>query len=99
MISFSTSKKVFPEMIKNPDEHPWDIIIRLNLIQSNDDDAIKQIVRDVLDKYPDKVIEYKNGKTGVLSLFMGDVMKAGKGKINPKLASEIVKSMLEEKGA
>jgi aspartyl-tRNA(Asn)/glutamyl-tRNA(Gln) amidotransferase subunit B len=86
-------------MIKNPDEHPWDIIIRLNLIQSNDDDAIKQIVRDVLDKYPDKVIEYKNGKTGVLSLFMGDVMKAGKGKINPKLASEIVKSMLEEKGA
>lgn len=98
IISFSTaSKVVFPEMIKHPWEHPWDIIERLNLLQSNDDDEIKKMVQTVLDKYPDKVEEYRNGKTGVISLFMGDVMKAGRGKINPKLASEIVKSMLEEK--
>ena len=96
LISFTTaSKVVFPEMIKHPWENPWDIIERLNLIQSNDDDEIKNIAKEVLLKYPDKVEEYKNGKKGVLSLFMGDVMKAGKGKINPKLASEIVKSLLE----
>ena len=100
LISFTTaSKVVFPEMIKNPHEHPWDIIERLNLLQSNDDDEITKMVQDILDKYPDKVEEYRNGKKGVLSLFMGDVMKAGKGKINPKLASEIVKNMLEKKEA
>ena len=100
LISFTTaSKVVFPEMIKNPNDHPWDIIERLNLLQSNDDDEITTMVQNILDKYPDKVEEYKNGKTGVLSLFMGDVMKAGKGKINPKLASEILKNMLEKKEA
>lgn len=100
LISFSTaSKTVFPEMIKNPDEKPWDIIQRLNLMQSNDDDAIKQMAKDALLKYPDKVEEYRKGKKGVLSLFMGEVMKAGKGKVNPQMASEIVKNLLEEKGA
>jgi aspartyl-tRNA(Asn)/glutamyl-tRNA(Gln) amidotransferase subunit B len=84
-------------MIKHPEEHPWDIIERLNLLQSNDDDETTRIAKEVLDKYPDKVEEYRNGKKGVLSLFMGDVMKAGKGKINPKTASEIVKNLLEEK--
>lgn len=99
LISFTTaSKSVFPEMIKNPDEKPWDIIQRLNLMQSNDDDAIKQMALDALAKYPDKVEEYKKGKKGVLSLFMGDMMKAGKGKINPQLATEILKGLLEEKG-
>lgn len=98
LISFSTaSKTVFPEMIKNPDEKPWDIIQRLNLMQSNDDDAIKQMAKDALAKYPDKVEEYRKGKKGVLSLFMGEVMKAGKGKVNPQMASEIVKNLLEEK--
>lgn len=96
LISFSNaSKKVFPEMIKNPLEHPWDIIERLNLLQSNDDDEIKKMAQDVLSKYPDKILEYKKGKTGVLSLFMGDMMKIGKGKINPKMATDILKEMLE----
>jgi Asp-tRNA(Asn)/Glu-tRNA(Gln) amidotransferase B subunit len=95
LISFSNASKiVFPEMIKNLLEHPWEIIERLNLIQNNDDSEIDKIVKEVLSKYPDKVEEYKKGKTGVLSLFMGDVMKIGKGKINPKTASEIIKNIL-----
>jgi Asp-tRNA(Asn)/Glu-tRNA(Gln) amidotransferase B subunit len=98
LISFTTaSKVVFPEMIKNPDEDPWDIIERLSLIQNNDDSEILEIVKTVISKYPDKVEEYKKGKVGVISLFMGDVMKVGKGKINPKTASELVKKILDEK--
>lgn len=96
LISFSVATKtVFVEMIKNPDERPWDIIERLNLIQDNDDHVIENLVKAALDKYPDKITEYRNGKKGVLSLFMGEVMKSGKGKINPKMANEMVTKFLE----
>jgi aspartyl-tRNA(Asn)/glutamyl-tRNA(Gln) amidotransferase subunit B len=43
-----------------------------------------------------KVIEYKNGKINLLGLFVGEVMKLGKGKIDPKMANQLVKESLEK---
>jgi aspartyl-tRNA(Asn)/glutamyl-tRNA(Gln) amidotransferase subunit B len=43
-----------------------------------------------LAKYPEKVLEYKTGKVGVVGLFMGEVMKLSKGKADPKLANEMM---------
>ena len=48
------------------------------------------MVDEVLARYPEKVAEYKNGKTGLLGLFMGDVMKATKGKADPKLTNQLL---------
>jgi aspartyl-tRNA(Asn)/glutamyl-tRNA(Gln) amidotransferase subunit B len=48
----------------------------------------------VLAKYPDKVAEYQSGKTGLLGLFVGEVMKASKGKADPKTVNaEIMKAL------
>jgi len=55
------------------------------------------LVDEILNSYPDKVKEYQNGKKGVLGLFMGDLMKKTKGKINPQLASKLVIDKLESK--
>ena len=43
-----------------------------------------------------KVTEYKEGKKGLIGLFMGEVMKLSKGKADPKLANQLVKEALEK---
>ena len=47
-------------------------------------------------KFPEKVTEYKNGKVGLLGLFVGEVMKASKGKADPKLLNQLVKQTLDK---
>lgn len=96
LISFNIAKgQIFPEMIKNPEEHPWDIMERLGLIQNNDEGEIQKLALEVVAKFPEKAAEYKNGKIGLLGFFTGELIRAaGKGKINPKMANEILKNIL-----
>lgn len=90
----SATQQVFPELIKSPNSSALSIAETLNIIQSNDLDFINQIIQDVLAKYPDKVVEYQSGKTGLLGLFVGEVMKASKGKADPKTVNaEILKAL------
>ena len=98
LITFNiASTQVLSEMINNPEEHPWDIINRLGLIQDSNEDNIKKIAEETILNFPDKVMEYKNGKTGLLGFFVGAIMKAaGKDKINPKIVNEITKELLSK---
>ena len=91
------AQKVFPEMINKPHLSAEAVATNLRLLIDTEDDELSQIIDEVLGTYPDKVIEYQNGKTGVLGLFMGDIMKKSKGKINPQSASKLVVEKLEHK--
>jgi aspartyl-tRNA(Asn)/glutamyl-tRNA(Gln) amidotransferase subunit B len=42
------------------------------------------------------VKEYKNGKKGLLGMFMGEVMKKTQGKADPKLTNELLSKTLSE---
>ena len=90
------TQKIFPMMLEDITKSPADIAAENNWIQESDSSAITELVKAVISKYPDKVIEYKNGKTSLLGLFMGEVMKLSKGKADPKVATELVKEMLEK---
>jgi len=48
-----------------------------------------------LARYPEKVQEYKNGKKSLLGLFMGDVMKATRGKADPKVTNQLILKRLQ----
>jgi len=90
-LSYSTaSQKLFPAMIKNPKKSALEIAQELDLLQDSTDDSIAILVDAALAKFPDKIAEYKNGKTGLLGLFVGEVMKASKGKADPKKVNELV---------
>jgi aspartyl-tRNA(Asn)/glutamyl-tRNA(Gln) amidotransferase subunit B len=90
-LSFSTaSQKLFPEMLKNPTLSALETAQKLDLLQDSTDDSIAILVDAALAKFPDKITEYKNGKTGLLGLFVGEVMKASKGKADPKKINELV---------
>jgi len=90
-VSFSVaSQKIFPELLKDPTQSPGQIAQRLNLIQDSSTESILPIVKEVIKEFPLKVEEYKNGKKGIIAMFMGEVMKRSKGKADPKLATELL---------
>ena len=90
------SQRIFPEIMKNPAKTAQQIAEEHNLVQESDSSVLEQFVAEAIAKYPEKVTEYKSGKTGLLGLFMGEVMKLSKGKADPKVASKLVKDALEK---
>jgi aspartyl-tRNA(Asn)/glutamyl-tRNA(Gln) amidotransferase subunit B len=89
-------QKIFPKMMTELDKTPSQIAEENNWIQESDSGALNEFVKQAILKYPEKVLEYKNGKTSLLGLFMGEVMKLSKGKADPKMTTELVKEMLEK---
>lgn len=91
----AASQIVFPAMIAHPNADPMQVAQEKNVIQESDDQFITEIAMAAMEQFPDKVIEYRNGKKGVLGLFMGEIMKLSKGKADPKLASKKLIELLE----
>lgn len=96
-ISNSTaSQRLFPEMIKEHHKSALQIAESLNLLQESNEDELQKWIQDALAKFPEKVAEYKAGKQSLIGLFMGEVMKASKGKADPKFATQLLKESLEK---
>ncbi|SEN52262.1 aspartyl/glutamyl-tRNA(Asn/Gln) amidotransferase subunit B [Mucilaginibacter gossypiicola] len=91
------SHKLFPAMVKEPGKKPDDLAKELNLLISADSDDVTRFIKDAIAKYPDKVKEYQKGKKGVLGLFMGEIMKSSKGKIDPQKTNQLLIKELEAK--
>ena len=81
--------------MKNPEKDPEQIALEESLIQQSDISSLEPIVDSVLEKFADKVKEYKKGKKGLLSLFVGEVMKQTKGKADPRLTNELLLEKLK----
>jgi aspartyl-tRNA(Asn)/glutamyl-tRNA(Gln) amidotransferase subunit B len=64
------------------------------LIQNNSTDAINQWVEQVLNAHPEKVAAYKNGKKGLMGVFIGEVKKISKGQADPKKTTQILEKKL-----
>jgi aspartyl-tRNA(Asn)/glutamyl-tRNA(Gln) amidotransferase subunit B len=90
------SQRVFPELVKNPEKTPKQIADELNLKQESGSEVIIEYINQVIANYPAKVTEYKGGNKNLLGLFMGEVMKLSKGKADPKIASQMIKEILEK---
>jgi aspartyl-tRNA(Asn)/glutamyl-tRNA(Gln) amidotransferase subunit B len=67
-----------------------------NWIQESDSDALGDYIKLAIAKYPEKAKDYKEGKKGLIGLFMGEVMKLSKGQADPKLANQLLRNQLEK---
>ncbi|MEO9967852.1 MAG: Asp-tRNA(Asn)/Glu-tRNA(Gln) amidotransferase subunit GatB [Reichenbachiella sp.] len=95
-LSFSTaSTRLLPALISDPNQSVLATAQQLQLLQSDDQDELKEIILQVIDDMPDKAEAYRNGKKGLLGLFMGEVMKKSGGKANPKVASQLIAEILD----
>jgi aspartyl-tRNA(Asn)/glutamyl-tRNA(Gln) amidotransferase subunit B len=87
---------IFPLMIEQKDKTALQIAEEQHLMQESNTDSLQALVDEVLAGNPQKVREYRNGKKGLLSMFMGEVMKKSRGKADPKLTSELISKSLEK---
>jgi aspartyl-tRNA(Asn)/glutamyl-tRNA(Gln) amidotransferase subunit B len=89
------SQQLFPLMVQETGTAE-EIAQRHGLLTEAATDAAEAAMRTAMERYPDKVAAYRAGNKGLLGLFMGEVMKATKGKADPRRANEAVKRMLEQ---
>ena len=89
------TSKVFPTML-NCEDTADKIATDNNWVQESDSDALGDYIQQAIAKYPEKAIAYKEGKKGLIGLFMGEVMKLSKGQADPKLANQLLRTELEK---
>jgi len=65
------------------------------LQQVTDTGAIEAAVDKVIAAHPDKVAEYRAGRTGLAGFFVGQVMRETRGAANPELVNELVNAKLD----
>lgn len=94
-LSSTASKEILLELIKTG-QQPNTIAARLNLIQVSDSSELEKIVDQVILDNPKPVEDYKSGEQKALGFIVGQVMKASKGKANPAMVNDILRSKLGE---
>jgi aspartyl-tRNA(Asn)/glutamyl-tRNA(Gln) amidotransferase subunit B len=82
-------------MIVVQDESPQKIAEEKNLIQKNDEGAVKIIVEKIIAENPDVVAIYKSGKENVIMSLVGKVIKESSGSANPQIVIKILKDLLK----
>ena len=92
-ISGKIAKEVFDAMW-NGEGSADEIIESKGLKQITDDGAIEKIIDDVIANSPNQLEQYRSGKDKLFGYFVGQVMKASKGKANPATVNEILKNKL-----
>ena len=95
-LNFSVAAgKVFTAIMQVP-QSPTTYAEAHNLLQTNSSDEINEWVAQVIAANPEKVVEYKKGKKGLIGLFVGEVKKISKGKADPKIATAILETQLSK---
>ncbi|MBI2862381.1 MAG: Asp-tRNA(Asn)/Glu-tRNA(Gln) amidotransferase subunit GatB, partial [Chloroflexi bacterium] len=93
-LSGNQAKEVLEEMFASG-RPAMEIAAERGLAQISDTAQIEGIVAQVIANNPQSVADYRNGKAPALDFLVGQVMKATRGKANPGLAKELLRSKLE----
>ena len=96
-ISGKQGKDVLIEMFKS--RRPAQAIIEeQGLVQVSDTGEIDALIDSVIAANPDALASYRAGKETLFGFFVGQVIKASKGKANPKIVNERLRAKLHEAG-
>ncbi len=94
-ISGKIAKDVF-EIMAETGKSPAVIVEEKGLKQVSDTGAIESMIAEILAANADKVAEIKAGKDKLKGWFVGQIMKASGGKVNPALANQLLDKKLAE---
>jgi len=92
-ISGKQGKDVLVEMFKSG-KAAKAIIEEKGLVQLSDTGEIDSLIDSVIEANPDQVANYRGGKEALFGFFVGQVIKASKGKANPKIVNERLRAKL-----
>ena len=94
-ISGKIAKEVFEEMW-NSKKSPDEIIEEKGLKQVTDSSEIEKVINQVLEQNQTQLEQYKSGKVKLFGFFVGQVMKASRGKANPEQVNKLLEERLKE---
>lgn len=93
-ISSKIAKAVFEVMLESS-QSADEIIESQGLKQVTDSGAIEKLVDEVIASNPEQVEQYRAGKEKVFAFFIGQAMKASRGKANPEQLNALLKQKLK----
>ncbi|HEC04645.1 MAG TPA: Asp-tRNA(Asn)/Glu-tRNA(Gln) amidotransferase subunit GatB [Thiothrix sp.] len=93
-ISGKIAKDIFVDMWAGEGDVD-SIIDKKGLKQITDTGAIEGMIQEVIDNNPNQVEQFRAGKEKLIGFFVGQVMKASKGKANPAQVNEILMKLLK----
>jgi len=93
LISGKIGKQVFEEMYRTGGD-PRDLVREKGWVQIQDAGELERAVEGVLADNPGEVEKYRAGKEKIFGFLVGQVMKATRGKANPKLVNELLRQKL-----
>jgi len=91
-ITASSGRAVLEEMLATG-RPAGEIVAARGLAQISEQEVLAGVVEKVIAGHPDLAEQYRQGKEALLRWFVGEVIKATKGKANP----QVVVSLLQEK--
>ena len=90
----AAAKEVFAAIFATGEE-PAAVVARLGLAAApTDSNELETWCRDSIGANPKALAEFKAGKDSAINAFKGPIMKAAKGKANPKLVDETLRRLL-----
>ncbi len=92
-ISGKIAKEVFDDMLASG-KSAKAIVAEKGLVQVSDTSIIEKAVDEIIAAHPKEVERYRSGEEKVFGFLVGQLMKAMRGKANPKVANEILKKKL-----
>jgi len=92
-ISGKQGKDVLVEMFKTG-KGAEAVVQEKGLVQVSDTGEIDSLIDEVIAANPDQLANYRSGKETLLGFFVGQVIKASKGKANPKIVNERLRAKL-----
>jgi aspartyl-tRNA(Asn)/glutamyl-tRNA(Gln) amidotransferase subunit B len=93
-ISGKIAKGVFDEMLGS-EESAGSIVRKKGLVQVSDEGSIEGVVDQVLERSAEQVATYLKGNDRVFGYFVGETMKAMKGRGNPRVINQLLRRKLE----
>lgn len=83
-------QKLWPAMIFSENKTTFDIAKENNWLINNSDEELFYMIRKTIEKYPDEVYAYKNGKNKLLGFFTGQIMKNTENRFHAKRIKKLL---------
>ncbi len=93
-ISGRVAKEVF-EAVWAGEGDPDAVIDRRGLRQITDSGELETLIERVIQEHPEQLGQYRSGKDKLLGFFVGQVMKASRGKANPQEVNRLLRDKLK----
>jgi aspartyl-tRNA(Asn)/glutamyl-tRNA(Gln) amidotransferase subunit B len=97
VISGKIAKSVFEEMLESGKE-PDAIVRDRGITQISDEEELARHIEEAIREYPASVEDYRKGKEKALGFLVGQVMRKTKGRANPQVVNDMLRSSLEGGG-